>query len=114
MNHWGIHAIATSQICAFNTSLCFLPFIMLGESSRRFSLLPFCYNLKIIELCQSLSNVFDISRKSAKFHGLETDCKCFPSLIPREQTFVKAFLKIISKRSTNLLTLFPLQKGECY
>ena len=63
---WGTPALTSDQsgTCPFNKTLCFL---LLRKSHTRFSKLPdipFCFNFKTRPLCQTLSNTFDISRKT--------------------------------------------------
>ena len=66
MEPWGTPALTSdqSETCPFNKTLCFL---FLRKSHKRFSKLPdipFCFNLKMRPSCQTLSNAFDISRKT--------------------------------------------------
>ena len=65
MEIWGAPPLISdqSETCPFNKTLCFL---FLRKSHKRFSKLsdiPFCVDLKIRPLHQTLSNAFDISRK---------------------------------------------------
>ena len=66
MEPWGTPALTSdqSETCPFNKTLCFL---FLRKSHKTFSKLldiPFCFNLKMRPSCQTLSNAFDISRKT--------------------------------------------------
>ena len=66
---WRTPALASDQTetCPYNKTLCFL---FLRKSHKRFSDLPdipFCFNLKMRHSCQTLSNIFDISRKALHF-----------------------------------------------
>ena len=63
---WGTPALTSDQpeTCPLNKTLCFLFF---RKSHKRFIKLPdipFCFNLKMRPSCQTLSNAFDISRKT--------------------------------------------------
>ena len=52
------------ETCPFKTALCFL---FLKKSHNKFKSspnMPFCFNLKMIPSCHTLSNAFDISRKT--------------------------------------------------
>ena len=68
MDPWGTPTLTSdqSETCPFNKNLCFL---FLRKSHKRFSKLPdmpFCFNLKTRSSCQTLSNTFDISRKTPR------------------------------------------------
>ena len=66
MEPWATPALTSdqSEACPFNKTLCFLFF---RKSQKRFSKLPdipFCFNLKMRSSFQTLSNAFDISKKT--------------------------------------------------
>ena len=66
MEPWGASVLTSdqSETYQFNKTFCFL---FLRKSHKRFSKLPdipFCFNLKMRPSCQTLSNAFDISRKT--------------------------------------------------
>ena len=66
MEPWGTPALTSDQskTCPFNRTLCFLFF---RESHKSFSKLPdmpFCFDLKVRPSSQTLSNPFDMSRKT--------------------------------------------------
>ena len=52
------------KTCLFKTTLCFM---FLKKAHNKFKSspdMPFCFNLKIIPSCHTLSNDFDITRKT--------------------------------------------------
>ena len=50
--------------CPFNTTLCFLYVKKCFKTLNKLPDIPFSYNLNIRPLCQTLSKVFEISRKT--------------------------------------------------
>ena len=63
---WRIPSLTPvhEESCPFKVNLCFLSF---KKSDKTLSILPempFCFSLRIIPLCQTLSNTFEMSRKA--------------------------------------------------
>ena len=52
------------KTCPFKVSLCFLSFEKSDKTLSTLPEIPFCFSLKIIPSCQTLSNDFEISRKA--------------------------------------------------
>ena len=65
MDPWGTSAVtSTAGNLLIQNNLCFLSFKKSTKNTSRFSLISFCFNLKIIPSSQTLSNAFDISRNT--------------------------------------------------
>ena len=52
------------ETCPFGITPCFLAFKKSDNTLTSLPEIPFCFSLKIIPLCQTLSNAFEISRKT--------------------------------------------------
>ena len=65
MDPWETSAVTSTAGNLFiQNNLCFLSFKKSTKNTSRFSLISFCFNLKIIPSSQTLSNAFDISRNT--------------------------------------------------
>ena len=68
IDSWGTPALTLAQeeYWPFRTTLCFLASrkSILLNSISYLLLTPFCFNLKMSQLSQTLSNAFDLSRKT--------------------------------------------------
>ena len=66
MEPWGTPALTLvhKEDCPFNTTLCFLFVKKCFKTFNKFPDIPFSYNLKIRPSCQTLSNAFEMSRKT--------------------------------------------------
>ena len=66
MDPWGTSAVTSTagNLLIQNNNLCFLSLKKSTKNTSRFSLISFCFNLKIIPSSQTLSNAFDISRNT--------------------------------------------------
>ena len=65
MESWGTPALTSDQPGLVHLTKLFV--LHFSKSHKRFSTLPdvpFCFNLKMRSSCQTLSNAFDISRKT--------------------------------------------------
>ena len=60
---WETPAVISDHLetSPFKKTLCFSSFEKSAKYSSKFPLIPFCFHLKIIPSCQTLSNAFDIS-----------------------------------------------------
>ena len=63
---WGTHTFtpAHEETCPFKVTIFFLFFKKSDEILSSLLEMPFCFSLKVILLCQTLSNVSEISRKT--------------------------------------------------
>ena len=66
MNARGTPALTTvhEETCSFKKTLCFLSFKKPHKTQSSLPEMPICYSLKIMSLYQTLTNAFEISRKT--------------------------------------------------
>ena len=66
MEPWGTLALTSdqSETCPFNKTLCFLFLRKLHKKFSKLPDIPFCFNFKMRPSSQTLSNAFNISRKT--------------------------------------------------
>ena len=67
MEPWGTPAsmLVQGEACPFKTTRCFLKLRKSVIIFKILSDIPFCFNLNIRQLCQTVSNALDISKNTA-------------------------------------------------
>ena len=66
MEPWGTPALTSAQeeVCPLRTTLCFLFLKKFDNRFKRLPDIPFCFSLKIIPSCHTLSKASDMSRNT--------------------------------------------------